>query len=92
MAVMVRSGNLTANVVSTINFSNYYPRIAILNRGSDDIWVRADSINPTVGGDDSFVIPSYSWKDNIINSSGTSTEIRLISASAISFTVEGITF
>ena len=93
MAVVIQSGTLTAGEVTTVTFTTYYPHVEVLNRGNDDIWVRLDGTTPTVLGDDTYVIPSLSWKDDLINS-GTSGEtiVELISNSSVAFTVEGIDF
>lgn len=90
MAVIIQSGNTTANVVTTITFDTYYPKIEIINRGDTDLWIRADGTNPTVAGDECDIIPAHSYKDNIVNKNDANTIIKIISSAAIGYTVEGV--
>ncbi len=49
---------LTAATVDTVTLSLTHPRIEVLNRGAGDIFVTVDGSTPTVGGNDTFVVPS----------------------------------
>lgn len=89
-ATIIKSGTTTANTVATVTFATYYPKVEVVNRGSTELWLRTDGVNPTIGGDDCEVIPAASFKDTIINYTVTNTEVRLISSSAVAYTVEGI--
>lgn len=89
MAVLIQSGTTTANTVSTVTFSTYYPHVEIVNRGASELWFRVDGTDPTIAGDECDVIPAYSYKDTINNKNLSNTVISLLSTSAVSFTVLG---
>jgi hypothetical protein len=49
---------LAASTVDTVTLTLTHPRIEILNRGTGDIFLTVDGSTPTVGGNDTFVVPS----------------------------------
>lgn len=58
MAVRIKHGTTTAATVFTVTLSAYYSQVQVFNRGGDDLYVSMDGVtNPTVGGDDFFVVP-----------------------------------
>lgn len=85
MSDFSQSVTTVGNVVSTITFSTWCSSIEIVNLGGDNLWVRTDGVNPTVGGNNSIVIPASSWKVGISNDKlgGNNTEVRIISSTPV---------
>lgn len=80
-------GVLLVSVVDTVVFTNPSGTVRIFNRGGDPIFVRLDGVDPTVGGDDSLVVPPI--QDRWFGPADTTrVEVRLISASASAYSVE----
>lgn len=60
--------------------------IEILNRGSDELWARADGQDPGVDADGSHVIPAGNARVISLRPSGRA-QVRLISATAVACSV-----
>ena len=85
---------LTATTVDTITLSAQYVRVEVLNRSSTgDIFVTLDGSTPTVGGNDTYVVPATGVGTfvNPANTSQppTSTVVKLISSGTPSYSVTG---
>lgn len=84
---IAKSGTLTANTVKTETVSTDYQGIVVVNRDqTGEIWVRIDGTDPTVGGADCFVV--LGARQFATEGSGSIT-VKMISTSAIRYTVEG---
>jgi hypothetical protein len=97
MAVRVTSGTTTANTVTTVTFANWYGEIEVVNRSTNDMWARFDGIDPTIAGDECSYVPPESYLQ-VANPSPApqpgsgqtgSTTVKIISASAATYTVSG---
>lgn len=95
MTMQSRHGTLVANTVATVALSvantpgenqESFERCVVFARGTGDVFVRTDGVNPTVGGNDTFVVPANTRRE--IHLSGTSADIRLISSGTPGYTVE----
>lgn len=85
---------LTATTVDTITLSAQYVRVEVLNRSATgDIFVTLDGSTPTVGGNDTYVVPATGVGTfvNPANTSQppTSTVVKLISSGTPSYSVTG---
>lgn len=60
MAVHTTSGTTVGGTVSTITFSNWYHNISVINRGSEEMWVRLDNVDPVFAADECFIVPAMS--------------------------------
>lgn len=96
MAQRAESGSLTANTVTTVKFPQYFWNLIVVNRGADqEIWVRTDGNNPSVGGDDCFpVLPmqSITFSNGVLSQEpvvrvGGGTQVSLISSGTPPYTV-----
>jgi hypothetical protein len=94
----VTSGTLVATTVADVTFATFYRWVKVTNRGTVDIFVRLDKVNPTVGGDDCDVVPAgtsvvfsnpQGYPDT--NTGVTAnTDVRLISSATPAYTVTGV--
>lgn len=95
-----RHGTLTANTVATVTVDapadvsardvRRLRSVEVLNRGTTDpIYFRTDGTNPTVGGDDTYVVPPSGGVEVPVRSVNT-VEVRMISAGAVAYSVGGI--
>ncbi len=95
----VHSGTLTASTVTTVSLDEPYENIVVYNRSAstDEIWIRNDGTNPTVAGDDCYLVPAgKSVSIPAITSIAQKADgsipgstVKLISSGTPSFTVEG---
>ena len=77
----VVSATLTMLVVDTVTCSRPFRWALVTNRSGNEIWVRSDGTDPTVGGDESFVVLASDRRDfNYADSTGA--DIRLVSSLA----------
>lgn len=86
----VRSGTLTPNVVTQVTFPLGYGAVEIMNTGSIELWVRMDGVNPTVGGDDSIIVPAMTYA--VINNpkpTSNTTDVRMVAYSTTEYSVSG---
>jgi hypothetical protein len=85
---------LAATTVDTITLTAQYNRVEVLNRSATgDIFVTLDGSTPTVGGNDTFVVPA-TGVGNFVNPASTSqpptsTVVKLISSGTPSYSVTG---
>jgi hypothetical protein len=85
---------LTAATVDTITLSSQYNRVEILNRSaSGDIFITVDGSTPTVGGNDTYVVPATGVgtfvNPNWTNEPPISTVVKLISSGTPAYSVTG---
>lgn len=85
-----KHATLTAGTVDTVTLGRNYTAVEVVNRGSDAIYFNANAEpDPTVEGDNTYVVPAGGalmarmW-------SGTTTVVKLISASATAYSVQGV--
>ena len=91
-------GVLVASTVSTVTFSLNYAQIEIVNRdASADIFFTTSGVAPTVGGDDTLVVPAghstivpnYLGPNDPADSVINGTVVKLISAGTPAYSVSG---
>lgn len=95
MAIHITSGTTVGNTVTTVTFANWYHNIEVVNRGSVDMWVRFDGVDPTVAGDECFFIPAQSFIDSVnpklppepAIGTTSNTVVKVLTATAAPFTV-----
>jgi hypothetical protein len=85
---------LVATTVDTVTLTAQYNRVEILNRSaSGDIFVTLDGSTPSVGGNDTYVIPATGVgtfvNPNWTNEPPISTVVKLISSGTPSYSVTG---
>jgi hypothetical protein len=88
----VEHGTLVAATVTTLTFAQNYAWVEVLNRsaGGDDIFFLVDpgATNPTVGGDDTYVVEAVGiTQAEVPSTAGTATTVKLISAGTPDYTV-----
>lgn len=96
MALHITSGTTVGGAVTTVTFTNWYRNITVINRGSEEMWARFDSVNPTLAGDECFLIPAMSSLGAVNPqvppqpASGTTsnTVIKLITNGAVNYSVQ----
>lgn len=104
MAVYAKSGTLTASAVASVDITTLTRYVGIdwdgisdgiwvINRSqSGQIWVRLDGEDPTVAGDDCYVVLGARFFPNPKARGGDAGEavtVKLISSAALDYTVEG---
>ena len=96
MAQRAASGTLVSGTVTTVKFPQYFWNLIVVNRSTDqEIWVRTDGEDPTVGGDDCFpVLPqqSITFSNGVLSQEpvvrvGGGTQVSLISSGTPNYTV-----
>ncbi len=96
MAQRAESGTLVADTVTSIKFTQYFWNLVVVNRSSNqEIWVRTDGEDPTVGGDDCFpVLPQQSvtfsngsLSQEPVVRTGGGTTVSIISSGTPTYTV-----
>lgn len=81
------SGTLTGSVVTTVTVAADGLGIQVVNRTQTGvIWVRLDGVDPVAAADDNFAVLGVR---HFVTRTGM-IEVRLISADALEFTVEGM--
>lgn len=60
-----RDGTLVATTVTTVTFSDILETAAVEVLDEQDVWVRTDGTNPTVGGDDCILVSGPGAVDGI---------------------------
>jgi hypothetical protein len=87
-------GTLVAATVDTVTLSRVYGRVQVLNRGgASEIYWTTNGSNPTVGGDDCFVVASVvGASDTRANSQAQSNTcvVKLISSGTPTYSVVGV--
>jgi len=81
----------TANTVDVVNLAADYNQVEVLNAATTnvDLFARADGVAPTVRGDDCVRIPAGSVA-TLGAPDSNATQVQLISASAVDYSVTGI--
>lgn len=87
------SGTLTANTVDTVTLSDNASRIQVTNRsGASEIYFSIDGTTPTVGGDDTFILPA-AIGSRVVSSDDVGvdiTTVKLISTGTPTYSVEAL--
>jgi hypothetical protein len=90
------SGILTADVITRVNFPQYFSNITIVNRDTEGtIWFRTDGIDPAVLGDDNYpvmpgayvTVPNGILTQEPITRVISGTSVFLISTAPVNYTV-----
>lgn len=84
-----KHGTLVANAVTTVTFTADFGKVEVLNRGSADLWFRIDGTDPVIGEDDVEICPAGQWAIVDRSDLNGATEVRLISAAAVPYSVRG---
>lgn len=93
-ATFASHGTLTANVVTTVTLTHVSEKVSVVNRsGAAEIYfnvytVGAAPADPTVGGDDCYVLPATSSVYDVSVGSASVT-VKLISSGTPTFSVLG---
>ncbi len=91
MAGSPQHGQLTGGVVAVLTFDRDFDKGEVLNRdGTDEIWGRFGTVDPTVGGTGCFVLPAAVNADVLDVYTSGNTVVRLISAGTPKYSVRGI--
>lgn len=83
-----KHATLVAATVDTVNLSGDTPEVEVLNRGGDYIYFTLDGSVPTSGGDDTYVVPPGSALQVPDWSGAGPSQVKLISASAVAYSVQ----
>lgn len=86
-------GTLTASTVATVTLTRDFQRVEVLNvTGSAAIYFTVDGSNPTVAGDDTYVVPAVTGASFSApaNASGSTTVVKLISSGTPGYAVTGL--
>lgn len=82
-------GTLAAGVADTVNFTLDYPTFEVVNRGTSDIYVRADGTAPAVDtdGSDLVLAGTSAMFNNPLHNTRVPLTVKLISASICKYLV-----
>lgn len=85
-------GTLVAATVTTVTLTRDFQRVEVVNvTGTAAIYFTVDGSDPTVGGDDTYVLPAAICSFEAPSaSSGSTTVVKLISSGTPGFAVEGV--
>jgi hypothetical protein len=90
MPLNTRSGTLTIDTVTSVALTDVWPEgVWVHNRHqTGEIWVRLDGTDPTVGGDDCYIVQGSRFfpASEIAREDVT---VKLISSAALNYAVEG---
>lgn len=82
---------LSPGVADTVTLTVDWPQVEVLNRnGAAEIYFTVDGAVPTVGGDNTYVVPSAVASQVVGSPASGRTVVRLISSGAASYTVSGV--
>lgn len=86
-----KSGTLVANTVTSVTVTDVNPGgVEIVNRSqTGQIWVTLDGTEPTVAGDDCFIVLGARYFENPTVPAREQVVVKLISSAALDYTVEG---
>lgn len=97
MPQRAQSGTLVAGQVVTVKFPQYFWNLVVVNRSTtnQEIWVRTDGEDPTVGGDDCFPVlgqQSQQFSNGVLSQEpvvrvGGGTQVSIISSGTPNYTV-----
>lgn len=84
-----KHGTLAAGVVTTVTVDTDYGGIEVVNRDqAGEMFVRLDGTDPVVDADDTFVVLGSRKFENVNQPTAT---VKLISSTAVRYSVEGKT-
>jgi hypothetical protein len=83
-----KHATLTASTVDQVNLAGYPEVIRVTNRGSSDIYYRFDGTDPTVAGDDCYLVRA-GGSVVVGKRAASNASVELISAGAPDYSVEG---
>lgn len=84
----IHHGSLTANEVTTVVLDQAYAAVEVLNRsGNAEIYFTVDGPDPTIEGDDCYVLPAAMGSIEVRASAYTPVAIKLISMGSPTFTI-----
>lgn len=86
-ANLVSHHSLGVSAVDVVTLSADYAQVEVLNRGSIEIYARADGGVPVVAGDDSHVIPAGTALK--LSTPGPTTVVQLIASATCPYSVTG---
>jgi hypothetical protein len=87
-----QSGTLTIDTVATVTVTGPGTTVSVECRTpGDTVWVRVDGVNPTVAGANCFPVRGVRYFDvaEALRGPVNSVVVKLISATAAEYTVEG---
>lgn len=89
-AVFSHHGTLSASTVDTVDLVDGAYPVLVTNRGIADIYVRFDGTDPTVGGDNTFIVPAGVTKQFQVTAplGAADRTCKLISSSTPAYSVE----
>lgn len=88
MANNARSGTLVAATVATVQIQAWTYGVNVINRtAGQEIWVRLDGTDPTVGGNDCFLV--LGARNFPVDLKSGNVTVKLISSGTPNYTVEG---
>lgn len=90
-----KHATLTANVVDTVTTARtnsgelmVREQLEVTNRGATEIYFRIDGANPTVGGDDCFIVlPGGSLRVDRVTEGSASPVVKLVSSAATPYSI-----
>jgi hypothetical protein len=87
-ASKIKHATLGVNTADVVTFSKSFKAIEVLNRGSVEIYFRVDGTNPTIGGDDAYVVmPGAPLQ---VPSLANPDVVRLIASASCAYSVTGV--
>lgn len=87
-AAVAKHATLTAATVDKVTLSTHLGGVEVVNRdqGTSELYVRVDGTDPTVGGDDCYVVPAASARTIVLPDRGK-CEARVICSAAVAYSV-----
>lgn len=87
-----KHATLSADTVDAVTLTRDYPAAEVKNRGEPDIHFTVDGSTPTVGGDDTFVVPAgESLVVGLSTKPQTPDVVKLIATDSCAYSVTGCT-
>lgn len=84
-----KHGTLVAATVTTVTLDKDYDSVEVLNRGTVDLWLRVDGVDPVVAADDTYVCVGGGFVILPVPTAG-STDVKLISTGTPAYSVAGV--
>lgn len=82
---------LVGSTVDHVGVTGLFQQVMVTNRtGTSEIYVRLDGTDPTVGGQESFVLPAAVCSRVFDVDPTHALIVRLISSGAMAYSVEGV--
>jgi hypothetical protein len=79
-----------ADTVAVVTLDADYDSVEVMSRGESDIYFRVDGEDPTVEGDDCYLVLAGGFLEVPVPGRAGSSEIRLISTDATAYSVTGV--